>query len=132
MYLIVKGNPGLMLLVSVYKQGDSSMMRYIFSSLFLFLLMVYGTGCNNQQRSKSGDSVQQLQTRVYEVFGMNCPGCHGGLEKLLKKIPAVEDAKANWITKQVVVTVRPAAELNDEDIYDAIKRSNFTPGKRIN
>ncbi len=107
------------------------MMRYIFSSLILFLLLINGTGCNNQQQSKPADSVQQSQTRVYEVFGMDCPGCHGGLEKLVKKIPAVEDAKANWITKQVVVTVRPGAELNDEDIYDAIRRSNFTPGKRI-
>ncbi len=130
-YLIVMGNHSLMLLVAVYKQGGSNMTRNIFSSLILFLLLVYGTSCNNQQQSKPVDSVQQSQTRMYEVFGMDCPGCHGGLEKLVKKIPAVEDAKGNWIKKQVVVTVRPGVELNDEDIYDAIKRSNFTPGKII-
>ncbi|MHC4216773.1 MAG: heavy-metal-associated domain-containing protein, partial [Planctomycetota bacterium] len=67
----------------------------------------------------------------YEVFGMNCPGCHGGLEKLVKKIPAVQQAEANWVKKQLTVTVEPGTELNDEDIYDAIRRANFTPGKRI-
>jgi copper chaperone CopZ len=62
---------------------------------------------------------------------MNCPGCHGGLEKLVKKIPAVQQAEANWVKKQLTVTVEPGTELNDEDIYDAIRRANFTPGKRI-
>ena len=62
---------------------------------------------------------------------MDCPGCHGGLEKLVKKIPAIQAAKANWVKKQLVVAVRPEAELSDDDIYDAIKRANFTAGKRI-
>jgi hypothetical protein len=53
------------------------------------------------------------------------------LEKLVKKIPAVQGAEANWQKQQLAVTVHPEAELNDEDIYDAIRRANFTPGKRI-
>ena len=40
-------------------------------------------------------------------------------------------SKANWKEKQVVVFVKPGDELNDEDIYDAIRRANFTVGKRI-
>jgi cation transport ATPase len=68
---------------------------------------------------------------VYEVFGMNCPACHGGVEKLVKEIPSVANAEANWQKKEIVVTLRPGAELRDEDVYDAIRRSNFTPGKRI-
>jgi cation transport ATPase len=71
------------------------------------------------------------EIRVYEVFGMDCPGCHGGLEKLVKKIPAIQQAEANWQKKQLMVSVRPGAELSDEDIYDAIRRANFTAGKRI-
>jgi len=62
---------------------------------------------------------------------MDCPGCHGALEKLVKKIPAIQQAEANWQKKQLVVSVRPGAELRDEDIYDAIRRANFTVGKRI-
>lgn len=68
--------------------------------------------------------------RIYEVFGMNCPGCHGAVEKLVKKIPAVEEAEANWKEQRLTVTMRSGSELNDEDIYDAIRRANFTPGKR--
>jgi copper chaperone CopZ len=68
--------------------------------------------------------------RIYEVFGMNCPGCHGAVEKLVKKIPAVEEAEANWKEQRLTVTMQSGSELNDEDIYDAIRRANFTPGKR--
>ncbi|NIN00835.1 MAG: DUF3347 domain-containing protein [candidate division Zixibacteria bacterium] len=68
--------------------------------------------------------------RIYEVFGMDCPGCHGAVEKLVKKIPAVEAAEANWKEQHLTVTVRPGSELDDEEIYDAVRRANFTPGKR--
>jgi copper chaperone CopZ len=68
---------------------------------------------------------------MYEVFGMDCPGCQGALEKLVKKIPAIQQAEANWQKKQLVVSVREGAELSDEDIHDAIRRANFTAGKRI-
>jgi YHS domain-containing protein/copper chaperone CopZ len=83
-------------------------------------------------QSEGNTTLQEnLQIREYEVFGMDCPGCHQGLEKLIKKIPAVEEAEANWKKKTLTVTIRQGEELNDEDIYDAVKRANFTVGKRI-
>ena len=103
------------------------MMRYV----FLFIMLFCGIGCNDAERNLVVESVEESESRVYEVFGMNCPGCHGGLEKLVKKISTVQEAAANWQKKQLVVTVRSGSELNDEDIYDAIRRSNFTPGERI-
>jgi len=103
------------------------MMRYV----FLFIMLFCAIGCNTTDKGLTIESMEASENRVYEVFGMNCPGCHGGLEKLVKKIPAVQEAEANWLQKQLVVTVRPEVELNDEDIYDAIRRSNFTPGNRI-
>ncbi len=107
------------------------MMRYVFFLLVLLTLFFCGVGCNTAGQISAVESMEESETRVYEVFGMNCPGCHGGLEKLVKKISAIQEAKANWQKKQLVVTMRPEAELNDEDIYDAIRRANFTPGKRI-
>ncbi len=107
------------------------MTRYMFLPLIFFVLLFCGIGCNTAGQSSAVESMEESETRVYEVFGMDCPGCHGGLEKLVKKIPAVQEAEANWLQKQLVVTVRPEVELNDEDIYDAIRRSNFTPGNRI-
>ncbi len=103
------------------------MVRYV----VLFLMLFCGIGCNDAERNLVVESMEASETRAYEVFGMNCPGCHGGLEKLVNKIPAIQDSEANWLQKQLVVTVRPGVELKDEDVYDAIKRSNFTPGNRI-
>ncbi len=107
------------------------MMRYVFFLLVLSVLFFCGMGCNSAEQDLAIESMEESGTRVYEVFGMDCPGCHGGLEKLVKKIPSVQKAEANWLKKQLVVTVHPEVELNDEDIYDAIKRANFTLGNRI-
>ncbi|UCG59616.1 MAG: cation transporter [Phycisphaerales bacterium] len=103
------------------------------TALFLTLsaLLVCGTGCAVTDQDVTSESAQNSDTRVYEVFGMDCPGCHGGVEKLVKKIPGVQQAEANWQKKQLVVAVRPGTELNDEEVYDAIRRANFTAGKRI-
>lgn len=100
--------------------------------LFLSALLVCGAGCTTTNPNESVKFTGDSETRIYEVFGMDCPGCHGGLEKLVKKIPAIEHAEANWQKKRLVVSVREGAELSDEDIYDAIRRANFTVGKRIN
>ncbi len=107
------------------------MIRDMVVPLTLSILLVCGIGCTTADQGETVISADESESRVYEVFGMNCPGCHGGLEKLVKKLAAVEQAKANWLKKQLVVTVRPEVELNVEDIYDAIRRSNFTPGNRI-
>ena len=105
------------------------MKRIVF--LVSFILLICGFGCNQSEQNRETVSIHKSGTRVYEVFGMDCPGCHGGLEKLVKKIAAVKEAQANWQKQQLIVVVQPDAELDDEDIYDAIKRANFTPGERI-
>ena len=107
------------------------MIRDVVLPLTIAVLLVCGSGCTNPGQEVTVTSNYESESRVYEVVGMNCPGCHGGLEKLVRKIPAVQQAVANWLNKQLVITVREGAELNDEDIYDAIRRANFTPGKRI-
>jgi copper chaperone CopZ len=117
--------------VRVFKTGDNNMMRYVFFLLVLLTLFFCGVGCNSAEQDLVIESMEESETRVYEVFGMNCPGCHGGLEKLVKKILAVQEAEANWQKKQLIVMVRTEVELNDEDIYDAIRRANFTSGERI-
>ncbi len=99
--------------------------------LNFLVLVVYGIGCDTPDPVPVADDVGDSEIRLYEVLGMDCPGCHGGVEKLVKKIPSVQQAEANWEKKQMAVTVIPGAELDDEDIYDAIRRANFTPGKRI-
>ena len=103
------------------------LLRYMMCVSMMALCIV---GCN-QPEQYSADSMQADGMRVYEVFGMDCPGCHGGLEKLVKRIPAVQTAVANWQKQRLTITVRPNSELKDEAVYDAIERANFTPGKRL-
>ena len=81
-------------------------------------------------RGTAPDSVDVAEKRTYEVFGMDCPGCHGGLEKLVKKIPGVVTAKANWRTKTIIVSIADRKAVTDEQIFKAIKKANFTPGER--
>ncbi len=106
-------------------------MYRFFSVVLVFCLVLAYSGCTN---SAQNTEIQDIDTKdhevkIYEVFGMDCPGCHGGLEKLVNKIPAIQSSKANWQKKQLAVTVRSEVELNDEDIYDAIRRANLTPGQ---
>ena len=108
------------------------MMRNRFLLVLVSSFLIGVIGCTVANRGVITEPAKKdFEIRIYEVLGMDCPGCHGGLEKLVRKIPAVQEAKANWEKRQLVVTVRPGAELNDEDIYDAIGRANFTVGKRI-
>ena len=71
------------------------------------------------------------QTRVYEVFGMDCPGCHGGLEKLALRIPGVTGARASWTEQRLTLTVQPDAAVSDAEVVDAVERANFTAGERL-
>ncbi len=108
------------------------MIRQTFLLLVLAVFLVAVNTSSSFGEKVAAQHAQEVsETRVYEVFGMNCPGCHGGLEKLVLKIPAVQHAEANWKKKQLAVTVKPGQQLQDEDIHDAIKRANFTVGKRI-
>jgi len=84
-----------------------------------------------ESKNASMEKPTKESERVYEVFGMDCPACHGAVNKLIEKIPGVQKSKADWVKKQVAVTIKPGAQVTDDDVYDAIKRANFTPGKRI-
>jgi len=106
-------------------------MRRIIYSWSFMLVLACCIGCSTTDQGPASSVVEGSEIRVYEVFGMDCPGCQGGVEKLVKKIPAVQDAKADWKKKKLTVAVRPGSDLDDEDVLDAIRRANFTPGKRI-
>lgn len=76
------------------------------------------------------DTVKQINIVRYEVYGMDCPGCQSALEKQVEKIDGVANAKASWKDKEVVVTLKPGAQVKEEEIIERIKKANFTPGKK--
>ncbi len=51
--------------------------------LLLCAIVLTGFGCSAGRSGAPGLTTEGIEVRVYEVFGMNCPGCHGGLEKLV-------------------------------------------------
>jgi len=107
------------------------MIRHTLSRLVILFLLAHVFGCAATGRESAKESYENSEIRIYEVFGMDCPACASGLDKLVKKIPAVRNSEANWEEKRLKVIVLPGEQLQDEDIIGAIKRANFTPGKRI-
>jgi copper chaperone CopZ len=99
--------------------------------VFVTWMLTIGFGCSSWGGRAALEIPEGREVRVYEVLGMDCPGCHGGLEKLLEEIPAVETSRADWKEKQLTIVVKPDARLDDEDVLDAIRRANFTPGERL-
>jgi copper chaperone CopZ len=97
----------------------------------LICLSAFLISCASKNTKPVIDSNENTEIRTYKVFGMDCPGCQSALEKLINKIPGVLDSEANWKEKQVIVRIQKGAEVNDDDIFDAIQRANFTPGERI-
>ena len=99
-------------------------------TVMVMLVSVLLYGCSTQRMVLGKTGIDQ-NTTTYEVFGMDCPGCHGGLEKNLLKIPGVIDAVANWKQKTVTIKVESGNNIELAVIEKAIKDSNFTLGKVI-
>ncbi len=99
---------------------------------FVLILFLSIAGCSSSEKTQSFSKMYSSdQIRIYEVFGMDCPGCHGGIEKLVKEVPKVLDAKANWSEKNITIVIEKGATVEDKTIFEAIQRANFTPGKRL-
>lgn len=97
-----------------------------------FLLPVLvAVGCGGG-KNVSLQPEEGTEIRIYEVFGMDCPGCHGGLEKLVNKVPGVLESQANWKKQQLAVRVEEGSQLTDDEIFEAVRKANFTPGERLN
>lgn len=80
-------------------------------------------------KQSKGEITDSTSLHRYEVFGMDCPGCHGGVEKLVKAVLGVEDARANYLKKEIVVTAAAGQSIDKQAVFEAIRKANFTPGK---
>ncbi|MFH1699284.1 MAG: heavy metal-associated domain-containing protein [Candidatus Zixiibacteriota bacterium] len=88
-------------------------------------------GCATTKPNIDKLAEQGSEVRIYEVFGMDCPGCHSGLENLVNGIEGVQTSRANWEKQRLEVALSPNSNVDDSKILDAIKKANFTPGERI-
>lgn len=62
------------------------------------------------------------------VDGLTCPFCVYGVEKKLKGVEFVEDAKASLKTGIVQIKVRNGKAVDTDRLNKAVKESGFTPG----
>lgn len=99
------------------------------STLIAITCLALLAGCSSAPEPTSDPQVGELIE--FEVFGMDCPGCHGGLEKLAMKIPGVNAVKASWEDQKLVLEIEEGAEVTDNQVHDAINRANFTAGERL-
>tara|TARA_R110002050_G_scaffold85091_1_gene181561 strand:+ start:26212 stop:26574 length:363 start_codon:yes stop_codon:yes gene_type:complete len=112
-------------------------MKFLKTSLLFIAIAAFAfasTAVHAGDLEKDVISVEKDTTRnnviSYEVFGMDCPGCQSALEKQVKKIEGVADAKASFKEKEVVIELESGAKVTDEEIENRIKKANFTPGKK--
>lgn len=96
--------------------------------LFIACLLAFETAYS---QNSTDNKLQQQDTITikYQVFGMNCPGCHGALEKQLNKIPGVLYSKADWVKQEVAIY--SSIQITEEDIRKRMKKTNFTMGEKI-
>lgn len=88
-------------------------------------------GCASNRKNIEELAGEGDEIRIYEVFGMDCPGCHGGVENLVNRLNGVKTSRANWEKQQITVVISRSVQITDRMIFDAIEQANFTPGKRV-
>jgi len=110
---------------------NTDQLKYLTAITLIIVGVMALTGCSSKPQAQTEANFEGEDVLVFEVFGMDCPGCHGGLEKLMATIPGVIDSKASWEEKTVKVIVSEDEVVNNDDIRNAIERANFTPGERL-
>ncbi len=105
--------------------------KLLLSGLAPAVILIYLAACATAKPDFDKLVSEGGEVRIYEIFGMDCPGCHGGLENLVNKVPGVKSSQANWEKQQLRVVLYANVEVDDEAIHEAIKRANFTPGERF-
>lgn len=102
-----------------------NVIKYIQAVLIIFILTIHAlTGTGSEYQPDTGMS--KTDTLLFTVYGMDCPGCEGGLEKQLYKIPAIKYCKANWIKQELKIVLKKDSTLNIGDLDRRIRKANFT------
>jgi copper chaperone CopZ len=103
-------------------------LRILFLSLFL--IAIFGeAGAQTEEGSITpapANTVIQSDTIKFTIYGMDCPGCEGGLEKQVNKIPAIKSSTANWMKQELLVVLRKDSVLNINELEGRVEKANFS------
>lgn len=101
----------------------------LFITTFVVLMLTTSLHAQNKVKkdsSKSSTQSVKKDTLVFTVYGMDCPGCEGGLEKQVDKIPGIRFSKANWARQELKIVLHKDSVLKKEAFEKRVKKANLT------
>lgn len=119
-----KGISGKSDIILKFKAVNISKLLIIIGALFIVNSATYAQETNSTRKA-----IANSDTLKFTVYGMDCPGCEGGLEKQVNKIPAVKFSKASWINQELLVVVKQDSVLQQSELEKRVKKANFTLAK---
>jgi copper chaperone CopZ len=72
-----------------------------------------------------GSSVAAATTIEMKVYGLVCGFCAQGIEKTLRKKPAIADVVVSLENKLVAVAVRDGADIPDAELSQALRDAGY-------
>lgn len=99
--------------------------------LSLVVVLIFSVQLHAQKQDQNELETQSQQTMqndtlVFTVYGMDCPGCAGGLEKQVNKLESVKSSSANWREQKLKVVLVSDSVLDIEKLDKRVKKANFT------
>lgn len=101
-------------------------MRYLFVIAMVAAALALPACTENKTTSNMTGSSAELATTELYAKGLSCPLCASNIDKTLKELPGVEQAKVDLSTGKVVVYHDPANPPTDEALAKAVDDAGFT------
>jgi len=68
--------------------------------------------------------MSEYSRKVLPILGMDCPACALTIEKRLRKLEGIKEAKVNYMTQNVAVTYDPS-KIRIPEIEKAIEKLGY-------
>ncbi|MDZ7776409.1 MAG: heavy metal-associated domain-containing protein [Bacteroidales bacterium] len=99
------------------------------TTALLFMMSTVVTFGQTPKDGKAPMAESKPDTLKFTVYGMDCPGCEGGLEKQVNKMKSVKSSKANWRKQQLKVIPTEGANIEIDALEERVKKANLTLDK---
>jgi len=101
-------------------------MKYLIAiPLICFAFVLPACTANKTSQGMNGQSTELATTELY-AKGLSCPLCASNIDKTLKELPGVAEAKVDLSTGKVVVYHDPSNPPSDEALAKAVDDAGFT------
>lgn len=93
---------------------------------FMCLPILLNAQQQNDKVNQIHDTYMQPDTLKFTVYGMDCPGCEGSLEKQVNKIGSIQYCKADWVEQELQIVLKQDSVLRISELEKRVKKANFT------